>query len=144
MADNPKCHPCKLEAVSENVEVSGSEDEENDGEESNAGGARVIPRQQAGEERVIVCELLTSSSRLGGCCARSGQVGKFGGGFRMLIFDVLCNGACRPVVSSGYNVGHSDRIALIPLVTLWVRGWFLTVLAAAEASRKACQWCRGR
>ena len=33
----------------------------------------------------------------------------------------------------------SDKLRFIPLVTLWVMGWFLTVLAAAEASRKACQ-----
>lgn len=97
----PKCHPCKLEAISEDVEVSGSEDEEDGGEEGNAGGAGVIPRQQAGEERVVVCELLTGCSRLCWSCARSSKVGEFGGGLRMLVLEVLCNGACHTAISIG-------------------------------------------
>jgi hypothetical protein len=40
---NPKCHPCKLEAISKDIKVSGSEDGEDGGEERNTGGARVIP-----------------------------------------------------------------------------------------------------
>lgn len=36
-------HICKLEAVSENIEVSGGEDEEDGCEVGNAGGAGVLP-----------------------------------------------------------------------------------------------------
>lgn len=55
-------HPCSLEAISKDVEVSGSEDEADGGEESNARSTRVVPGEQACEEGVVVCELLAS------CC----------------------------------------------------------------------------
>lgn len=40
---NPKSHPCELEGISQDIKVSGNENEGNDGEVGNAGGAWVIP-----------------------------------------------------------------------------------------------------
>jgi hypothetical protein len=40
---NPKSHPCKLEAIPENVKVPGSEDEDDAGDEGNGRDARIIP-----------------------------------------------------------------------------------------------------
>lgn len=40
---NPQSHPCDFEGVSQNVEVPGSEDEEDGCHKRNARGARVIP-----------------------------------------------------------------------------------------------------
>ncbi len=40
---NAQSHPCKLESVSEDIEVSGCEDEQDDEEVGNAGSSGVFP-----------------------------------------------------------------------------------------------------
>ena len=40
---NAECHPCKLEAISENVEVPGNKDKQYDREIGNGRGTRIVP-----------------------------------------------------------------------------------------------------
>jgi hypothetical protein len=135
---NPQSHPCQLECVSKNIKISSSEDEKDDGSVCNAGGTGILPRQQAREERVVMCELLTSSCGCGRSCARGSEVRKFGGGLCVLLLDVLCNRACRVIVSSGLMRCSQISFRNEPLVTLWVMGWLATALAAEDASGRAC------
>jgi hypothetical protein len=61
-----------------------------------------------------MCELLTGGSRLCGGCARSSEVGEFVCGLCMLVFEVLCNGACwmdkRQQRSNGEAIDALDEL----------------------------------
>lgn len=88
-----QCHICNLECVSEDIEISGSEDKRDNGGEGNAGGSGIVPWQQAREEGVVMCELLTGGSWSCWCCAGGSEIREFGLSLCMLVFDAVRNGA---------------------------------------------------
>lgn len=55
---------------------------------------RILPRQELGEERVVVSQRLAGGSWVGGSLTRGGEVGQLGAGLCMLLGDLLGNGAC--------------------------------------------------
>lgn len=126
---NTQNEVCDLEAVSNDVKISGSEDEQDGCEIGNSGGSRVVPRQKAVEERVIVCEGLTGSSWGGWCRTSSGEVGEFvlclcglvldigshrpyqkllaltQGNFQVFSIHTICDALCNRMVSYGTGCG---------------------------------------
>lgn len=71
-------HVCKLKSISQDIEVTSSKNEGNNGDIGDSRGSWVLPRQESREERVVVCKLLASGSWVGRCGARSSKVGEFG------------------------------------------------------------------
>lgn len=94
-----KSDPCKLKSITQDIEVSGCEDEGDDGSVGNAGSSGVVPREETGKERVVVCELLAGCSRCSGCLSRSCKVGEFGLGLCSLVLYALCGGTYCNIVS---------------------------------------------
>lgn len=94
-------HICNLQPIAEDIEVS---DRENQGDNRGVCDGRrsgIVPRQEAREERVVVCELLACSSGCSRRCARSGEIREFGMCLSTLVSDVLRNGAYCNLVSIG-------------------------------------------
>jgi hypothetical protein len=57
-------HPGELEGISEQVQVSASEDRADDSDVCDGRSTRVLPAQEAGEEGVVVCEVLAGGRGL--------------------------------------------------------------------------------
>lgn len=81
------------------MEITGCEDEENDGSVCDARGSWVVPGEESCEEGVIVGEGLPSS----GLCVRGGsggsEVGEFVRGLRGLVLHAGCDRACCVMIS---------------------------------------------
>ena len=90
---NGQSHICKLEGISEDVEVTGSKNEGHNGDIGNSRSSWVFPRQESSEERVVVCELLAGGSWVGRCCASSSEVGELGRGLCRLLLDICSDWA---------------------------------------------------
>lgn len=56
---------------------------------------RVLPRQELGEEGVVVGQRLAGDRWVGGGLAGGGEVGQLGAGLCVLLRDLLGNGTCR-------------------------------------------------
>lgn len=133
-------HPCKLEGITKNIEITSSKYEDDSCKVGNAWGTWVVPAEKAVEERVVMCELLSSCCWLNRSGASCGEVRELRRGLGVLVLDVICNRAFLQLEMISLE-SYLD-IRDIPLVTLWVKGWFWTALAAAEASVFIpCQCC---
>jgi len=97
-----KHHPGKLQAVSQNIEVAGSEDEGNDGAVGDSRSTRVVPRDKLREEGVVVRQGLASGSGVRGRSASGGKVTELGGSLCGLVLNTLSDGTVRDLlVGSG-------------------------------------------
>lgn len=67
---------------------------------------RVLPREELGEEGVIVSQRLAGGSWVGGSLTRGGEVRQLGAGLCMLLRDLLGNGTCGTGQS---QFGEADR-----------------------------------
>lgn len=55
----------------------------------------IVPRQELGEEGMVVCQGLAGSCRISRSLAGGREVRELGRGLRMLVLDALGNGACK-------------------------------------------------
>jgi hypothetical protein len=92
---NTECDPSKLEDVSEDVEVSCGEDEDDNRSVCETGGSWVVPGEEGGEEGVVVCEGLSSCSISSWWSTSGSKVGKFVLRAISLLLYAGSNWACR-------------------------------------------------
>jgi hypothetical protein len=71
-------HPCELERISEDIEITCGKDEGDNRCICDTRGPGIVPRQQAGEEGVVMCELLSGGSRCLWGLAGCSEVREFG------------------------------------------------------------------
>lgn len=90
---NAQGHPGQLEGIAQQVEVAGAEDEEDDRDVGDGGGARVLPAEEAREEGVVVGELLARGGLGRWSLAGTGEVGELVRGLQGLVSDVFGDGS---------------------------------------------------
>lgn len=87
-------HPCQPEGISEHVQVPGGEDEDDSRRKSDPSSAGVLPREEAGEERVVMSELLATSRGCGRSGARGSEIRELVLCLDLLVLHVLDHGTC--------------------------------------------------
>lgn len=85
--------PGDLQGVAQEVEVSGGEDEDDDGDVGDGGDARVLPAEEAREEVVVVCQGLSRRGLGRWPLAGVGEVGELIRRLRSLVLDVVGDGS---------------------------------------------------
>lgn len=110
-----KDHPGKLEAPSQQIQVSNRKDEGDGGGVGNSRGTRVVPRQELGEEGVVVGQRLAGGSWVVRNLARSGEVGELVRGFLVLLLDLVGDGAVGDRIE---GVGHGECVGVSKILRM--------------------------